>query len=250
MKEDLRIVGVAVAGSIANGRPDAHSDVDLVLAIEDDDFTSVSLDRIVLIRSWAPLVAGFTGEHVGEPRVIIALVGPPLLHVDFKFVRISDFATRVDDLRVLWERDGRLTAALSQHPPVPPQFDFQWIEDRFWVWVHYGATKIARGELFEAIGFLASLRETVLGPLISYRAGSLLQGVRKLEVIAPDAASDLQATLCGYDRREAGRALLACVELYRRWTEEADVAFDRNHDAETLAVEFLQNLLDQLQGEV
>ncbi|KUO09263.1 hypothetical protein [Streptomyces sp. DSM 15324] len=53
-------------------------------------------------------MAGFTGEHVGEPRVIITLVGPPLLHVDFKFVRASDFAERTEDPEILRDRDGLL----------------------------------------------------------------------------------------------------------------------------------------------
>jgi hypothetical protein len=119
IEQDARIVGVAAAGSLANGRPDVHSDVDLVLAVEDDRFDEVSGERIALVSSWAPLVAGFTGEHVGEPRVIISLVGPPLLHVDFKFVQVSDVATRIDRLSVLWERDGRLTAALAERPPTP-----------------------------------------------------------------------------------------------------------------------------------
>ncbi|MBD0742863.1 hypothetical protein [Streptomyces sp. CBMA152] len=80
-------------------------------------------------------MAGFTGEHVGEPLLIITLVGPPLLHVDFKVAR---------------------------------------------------------------------------------RVGELPRGVRHLEFIAPNEARALRATVCGYDRHEAGRALLACVELYRR----------------------------------
>ncbi len=39
-----------------------------------------------------------------------------------------------------------------------------------WIWLHYAATKLARGELYEAIGMLAFFREQVLGPLIYRRA--------------------------------------------------------------------------------
>ncbi|SDD83262.1 nucleotidyltransferase domain-containing protein [Glycomyces harbinensis] len=241
IERDERIVAVAAAGSIANGRPDEHSDVDLVLAVEDDRFDSVLPERIDLVRSWTPLVAAFTGEHVGEPRLIIAVVGPPLLHVDFKFVRVSDVGDRVDGLRVLWERDGRLSAVLAGRPPRPPQLDLQWIEDRFWVWVHYAATKLARGELFEVVGFLAFLRETVLGPLTGHREGRLLQGVRRFEALDPERAEAMRATVCGYDRDEAGRALLACVDLYLRWSAASGLPFDRNRDAQALAVAFLEN---------
>jgi predicted nucleotidyltransferase len=241
---DSRIVGVAAGGSIANGAPDHYSDVDLVVAVDDGSFNELMSERLALINSWVPLVAGFTGEHVGEPRLIITLIGPELLHVDFKFVRLSDVAVRVDALTVLWERDGRLSAALLAHPPAPPKLDLQWIEDRFWVWIHYGATKLARGELFEAIGFISYLRETVFGPLIQHRHGRLLQGVRRLETTDPRAASQLEATLCGHDRGEVGRALVACVELYRLWTTDVGIAFDRNRKAETLAVQFLREVVD------
>lgn len=245
IRRDPRVAGVAVTGSLAGGRPDAYSDVDLVVVVDDGAFEAVMAERLALIGSWAALVAGFTGEHVGEPRLIITLVGPPLLHVDFKFVRASDFAERVEDPEVLWDRDGGLARSLAERPPAGSSPDLQWIEDRFWVWVHYGATKLGRGELFEAIGFLGYLREAVLGPLAAHRVGAAPRGVRHLEFIAPDEARDLRRTLCGYDRHDAGRALLACVELYRRWRDDAGAPVERRRQAEKLAVEYLDDVLEQ-----
>ncbi|MFC0597859.1 nucleotidyltransferase domain-containing protein [Streptomyces palmae] len=243
IRQDGRVTGVAVAGSLAGGHPDAYSDVDLIVAVDDEAFDAVMRERLGLIGSWTELVAGFTGEHVGEPRLIITLVGPPLLHVDFKFVRTSDFAERAEDPHVLWDRDGRLARMLTEHPPANSPLDLQWIEDRFWIWVHYGATKLGRGELFEVIGFLNYLREVVLGPLAARRVGAAPRGVRHLESLAPDEARELRATLCGHDRREAGQALLAGVELYRRWLGESEVALRRHHRAEELAVRYLREVI-------
>ena len=245
IQQDSRVAGVAVAGSLAGGRPDVYSDVDLIVVVDDEAFDAVMRERLALIGSWAALVAGFTGEHVGEPRLIITLVGPPLLHVDFKFVRASEFAERVEDPDVLWDRDGGLAGSLAEHPLTDQSLDLQWIEDRFWVWVHYGATKLGRGELFETISFLNYLREAVLGPLAARRVGAPPRGVRHLEFIAPDEARDLERTLCGYDRHDAGRALLACVELYRRWLDDTGATVERHHRAEKLAVEYLNDVLDQ-----
>jgi predicted nucleotidyltransferase len=244
IQQDPRVTGVAVAGSIAGGNPDIYSDVDLIVVIDDEAFDSVMKERLALIGAWATLVAGFTGEHVGEPRLIITLVGPPLLHVDFKFVRASDFAERVEDPDILWDRDGGLAVSLAEHPPVPASLDLQWIEDRFWVWVHYGATKLGRGELFEVIGFLSYLREAVLGPLAVRRVGAIPRGVRHLESIAPDMARELQRTVCGYDRHGAGQALLASVELYRRWLDDTGAAIERHGHAESLAVQYLHDVID------
>ncbi|MEU3461235.1 nucleotidyltransferase domain-containing protein [Streptomyces sp. NPDC006733] len=247
IRQDARVAGVALTGSLAGGRPDAYSDVDLILVIEDAAYDAVMRERLALIGSWTSLVAGFTGEHVGEPRLIITLVGPPLLHVDFTFVRASYFAERTGDPQILWDRDGLLADALGQQPPIPPPLDLQWIEDRFWIWVHYGAAKLGRGELFETISFLTYLRETVLGPLAARRVGALPHGVRRLETIAPDAARSLQSTLCGYDRDDAGRALLASVDLYRCWSD-ADpegAGVERRHHAEKLALQYLNDVLAQ-----
>jgi Nucleotidyltransferase domain len=243
MRQDPRVAGAAVGGSIANGKLDVYSDVDLIVVVDDEAFDSVMTERLALIGSWTALVAGFTGEHVGEPRLIITLVGPPLLHVDFKFVRACDFAERTEDPAVLWDRDGTLAASLASRPAAAPPLDLQWIEDRFWIWVHYGATKLGRGELFEVIGFLGYVREAVLGPLAAHRAGAAPRGVRHLESVAPDEARALRATLCGYDRDQAGRAVLACVDLYRRWLDDTGTAVERRRHAEELAVQYLHDVI-------
>ncbi|WP_049573379.1 nucleotidyltransferase domain-containing protein [Nonomuraea sp. SBT364] len=245
IRQEPRVAGVALAGSIAGGRPDVYSDVDLIVVVDDEAFDWVMAERLALISSWTALVAGFTGEHVGEPRLIITLVGPPLLHVDFKFVRASGFAERTEDPDVLWDRDGALAASLAARPPTASPLDLQWIEDRFWTWVHYGAAKLGRGELFEVIGFLGYLREAVLGPLAALRAGASPRGVRHLESIAPDEARELRRTLCGHDRDDAGQALLACVELYRRWLDDTGAELERRHHAEKLAVRYLHDVIDR-----
>lgn len=240
-QRDDRVLGVAVGGSLARGTADEHSDVDLVVVVADHAVEEVMAERLDLVAEWSgeAVVAAFTGEHVGEPRLIIALVGPPLLHVDLKFVTLAGFAQRHDEPRVLWERGSELSDALAATPAVPKVVDLAWIEDRFWVWVHYGATKIARGELHEALGFLAFLREAVLGPIAAVRNGAEPCGVRHLERVAPVEADALRATHARYDAADARRALLAAVELYRAWTAGlAGVA--RDEAAARLAVEHLR----------
>ncbi|MGW4487756.1 nucleotidyltransferase domain-containing protein [Amycolatopsis sp. NPDC004368] len=239
IRRDARVAGVAVTGSIAHGEPDEYSDVDIVVAVDDRAFDAVTAERFALIGSWVELLAAFTGEHVGEPRLIITLTGPPLLHVDFKFVRLSDFGERTSDPKILWERDGALTAALAARPAERVPLDEQWLEDRFWVWVHYAATKLGRGELYDVLGFLAFLRETVLGPLIAARRGFSPRGVRRLEFLASEEARALRATVCGYDAEQAGAAVLASVQLYRRWRGDVE----RRQRAEEAAVGYLAEVL-------
>lgn len=219
LQADRRIVGMAAAGSFGSGKMDKFSDLDLVVAVEPDSMTAVTAERHRMAAELGPLVAAFTGEHVGEPRVLICLYGSEgghsPLHVDLKFVSLADVATRVDDPVVLWERDGRLTQALQAGEARYPTPDLPWIEERFWVWIHYAALKIGRGELFEAVDFLAFLRAQVLGPLALMEAGAPPSGVRRLEMAAPARAAQLQETVAAYDTASCIQCLYAAVELYR-----------------------------------
>lgn len=215
LSHDERLMGVAAGGSFITNSMDEFSDLDLIITVEPAHYAEVMIERMKIAASLGKLLAAFTGEHVGEPRVLICLYEAPLLHVDLKFVSLEDVATRVEDPCILWERDGRLSSALAHQKAEYPTRSPQWIEDRFWIWVHYAATKIARGELFEAIDFLSFLRGTVLGPLALARAGARPSGVRKIETIAPDFALELQRTIATHDAADCLRALRACVDLYR-----------------------------------
>lgn len=233
---DRRFVGVVLGGSTARGEADEHSDLDLVVVCQDEDHAATLATMPELAAELGPLLAAFTGEHVGEPRLLIALYGPPLLHVDLKLVARRDLAPRVEDGLVLWERDGAVVAGRDGVDAEWPSPSLQWIEDRFWVWTHYGATKIARGELLECLDLLAMIRGTVLGPLVAVRAGVRPQGVRRLEALVPDAVPALVATLGAHDRDGCEAALRAAVALYRELRDDlAGPDLVRRADAERQA---------------
>jgi hypothetical protein len=240
LRADARIVGVSAAGSFATNTMDDYSDIDLVVAVEPERHAAVMTERRRIAESLGPLMSAFTGEHVGEPRLLICLYGPPLLHVDLKFVALPDAARRVDDGVILLDRDDRLRAVLATAAAKYPAPDPQWIEDRFWTWIHYAAAKIARGELFEAIDGLAFLRGLALGPLALLKAGALPCGVRRLEQCAPEVARALRDTVAGYDAHDCLRALEACVELYRRLRPADGVL--RGVAAEAAAVHYLDDV--------
>jgi hypothetical protein len=237
------LVGLAAGGSFADGGVDDYSDLDLLVLL---DPTASPLDlaqRRALAEGLGPLLAGFTGEHVGEPRLLICLYGPPVLHVDLKFIRPDDLVARVEDPVILWERDDRVTAALGRGPAVYPVPDRQWLEDRFWVWIHYGAAKLGRGELFEALDMLAFLRARVLGPLALEAAGARPTGVRRLESADPDAASRLREVVAAYDAAACVRALRAAIALYRGYRDEGTLGtIVRQGAAEVAAVDYLAEI--------
>jgi hypothetical protein len=240
-RADPRIVGLMVGGSAATGTMDEFSDLDFVVVCGDEHQPELLREAPAFAARLGPLLACFTGEHVGEPRLLIALYGPPPLHVDLKFVADRDLDDRAEDGLVLWQRDGALEAALHRAEAVWPRPDPQWLEDRFWVWVHYGVAKVGRGELFECLDVLAALRAMVFGPLIAQGRGQRAAGVRRLERLAPDLVPALAATVGDHRAPGCLAALRAAVDLYRRLRGDA-AGLVRRASAEAASLDYLAEI--------
>ena len=220
LERDTTVVGLAVGGSWLDGDIDEYSDLDLILVTEN----KVSHDKDAMLNyagKLGSLLSGFTGEHVGEPRLLICLYDDPLLHVDIKFLTIDEVAPRVEDPVVLLDWQGRLAAALAGTEARFPHPDFQWIEDRFWIWVHYLLCKIGRGEYFEALDGFAFLRSVVFGPLLHLSNGNLPRGLRKVEtMLKPGDLESLKSTIAAHDRDALLEGLRNSIALYRRMRTE------------------------------
>jgi hypothetical protein len=243
VRSDPRLLGVTIGGSAVVGTMDEFSDADFVVVCADDAHGEVLAEARDFAARIGPLLAAFTGEHVGEPRLLIALYGPPLLHVDLKFVARSELASRVEDGLLVWERDGEVTATRSETAAAWPRPDLQWIEDRFWIWIHYGATKLGRGELFECLDVLTYLRAAVFGPLLAVMHGQRPQGVRRAERYAPDAVRALEATIGDHTSAGCAAALRSSVELYRRLRAQlADPSLVERREAEAAVLAYLDEL--------
>lgn len=216
LKDDKNVIGLAVAGSWLTNEIDEYSDLDLILITQE----RISGDKSRMLdyaRRCGQLLTGFTGEHVGEPRVLICLYDNPLLHVDIKFLTLEEFHQRIETPHILLDTDGQLKTVFEQTEPKFPQPDYQWIEDRFWIWVHYGLLKIGRGEYVEAFDFLGFLRMVVFGPLLHIKNGNLPRAVRKVETqLAANDFERLKTTIPTYSRNSLLDSLQSSVSLYRQ----------------------------------
>jgi len=132
-----------------------------------------------------------------------------------KFLTPDEFHHRVENPVVVWERNKQLTTIIENTISTWPYPDYQWIEDRFWVWIHYAALKIGRGELFEAFDFLGFLRMMVLGPLLHIKNGNQPRGVRKVETkLATEDVEALTKTAAQLNAIALITALWKAIELY------------------------------------
>ncbi len=215
VKTNAAVTGLAAAGSYITNELDEFSDLDLILITKE----KISDDKemmMVYARNFGDLISGFTGEHVGEPRVLICLYDNPLLHVDIKFLTLPEFYDRIENPVILFEREKQLTAVINSTKAEWPGLDYQWIEDRFWTWVHYACLKIGRGELLEAFDFLSFLRMTVLSPLLQVKNKKQPRGLRRVETqLSLSDLENLKITIAQYNQASVIKALENTVSVYR-----------------------------------
>jgi hypothetical protein len=243
IQNDPDAVGLAIGGSWITKTVDAYSDLDLVLVTNQPIAPDLSQMRSYASR-FGTMLSSFRGDHVGELRLLIALYESPLLHVDIKFLTLPEFYQRVEEPIIVWERDGLLTSVIQQSEAQYPPFDFQWTEDRFWIWVHYAALKIGRGEYFEAMDFLSFVRNVVLGPMLHLKKGGLPRGVRRIETMAdPADLESLRNTIARPDRDSLLDSLWACIRLYNELRNALAPISVQRRDAAQMAV---QNYLTTL----
>lgn len=214
LRQDDFVIGLAAGGSWITNELDDYSDIDLVLVTQDKiggDYEKM----LAYAHQFGKLLNAFTGEHVGEPRLLICLYDDPLLHVDIKFVTLQEFGQRVETPVLLLDKEGQLQRVLDQTISQYPYPDYQWIEDRFWTWIHYTLLKAARGEYFEALESLGYMRNVVLGPLLHIKNGNLPRRLRRVEMHLPaDDLEALKGTLAANNKASILDALRNMVTIY------------------------------------
>ncbi len=215
VKNDGAVIGLAASGSFITNELDEYSDLDLILITKEK--VAGDKDKMVTYaKSFGNFISGFTGEHVGESRVLICLYDDPLLHVDIKFLTLPEFYKRVENPIVLFERENQLTNIINSTKAEWPQPNYQWIEDRFWTWVHYACLKIGRGELMEAFDFLSFLRMTVLSPLLQVKNNKQARGLRRVETqLSLSDVENLKITIAQYNRASIIKALDNSISIYK-----------------------------------
>lgn len=243
IKDDPSVIGLAIGGSWLTNEIDEYSDLDLVLVTKE----KVADDRnkmIAYAERFGKLLNNFTGEHVGESRLLICLYDDPLLHVDIKFLTLPELHPRIENPVIVYDTDDQLKKAFESSIPQFPYPDYQWIEDRFWTWIHYTLLKIGRGEYIEAIDCFSLLRGIILGPLLLIKQGQLPRGVRKLEKqLDKKDFNQLLLTIPAYDRDSLFRSLEATIAIYtdlRTALYPSDVQLRKATEARVL--EYLQQV--------
>jgi hypothetical protein len=179
---------------------------------------------------------------------MICLYDDPLLHVDIKFLTLEEFHKRVEDPVILFDTNDQLKNIIEKTEAKFPTPGFQWMEDRFWIWIHYDLVKIGRGEYFEAIDGLGFIRGMILGPLLHIKEGNLPRGVRRMEThIEKGYLELLKLTLPTYNKESIIESLGYLIELYMKIRNDIftdDIIF--NTKTEKKVMEYF----DKIKGDI
>jgi Streptomycin adenylyltransferase len=221
--KDARVPGLLLGGSFAGGCPDFYSDLDLYVIVQDEHFVEALAAKEAAAAAAGPVLAGFIPDHLGPggDEMYIAVYDGPV-KVDFNYVRLSAFkpnwklVTRV----VLKDSDGLLRevigASAGLTPPAPSREPLEALHNKFWTWCWYVFGKVMRGELWEALDGLHSIRSLALVPLLESDASRFPEGFRRLESRVSDSfRARLATTVCGLDAAALYAALRVEIELFR-----------------------------------
>lgn len=217
-------LGIAALGSYAYGDSDDFSDLDLLL-IHDQKNSTITKSLKDIADSAGVLIASYGGGHIGKANLLICLYDNPVRRVDLTAVNLEKYiADQVQQPKIIDDPHGTLTEVADQIEGSYPPVNYQAIEDRFWVWIINCTRKIQRGDVFEALSYITSIRKNALLPLIHAATGSEPRGYRNLHIIAPEWERELRTTHpADLSQTELLRAVRAIMRLYDKLLDSLSV---------------------------
>ena len=153
-RDDDRVSGLVLGGSLALGGADFYSDVDLYVIVRDEAFEPVFNERDAAARTIGSPLFCFTVEPVpgGSRDFIVTYPGP--VKLDLMYYRESELepGPKWEDRPVLKDDSGFVSAVVSRSAgsaPDPPTLEvLVELDQKFWTWCWYVFGKVSRVELW------------------------------------------------------------------------------------------------------
>ena len=175
----------------------------------------------VALTLGSPLVSFAIDPIPGGSRdYIVTYPGP--IKIDLMYHRESEIAPapKWSGGVVLKDVSGLVGNVLAGSrnfaPPTPSSEELLELDKRFWTLCWYVFGKIMRGELWEALAGIHTIRSDALLPMLDWTAGRAQEGYRRLETrLDPEMTERLGDTLGPLEARAMYDALQAEISLFR-----------------------------------
>jgi predicted nucleotidyltransferase len=239
-----RVRALVLKGSLAQGRGDELSDVDLIAVTEPGEREELWAEREVITRSLGDPLGIFREAEWATPYMVIALYdGPQKLDLAFEEERLAPDP---------WLRDGYevLTGSVAAPDLADParfgaEADLRELDAHAWDYAFWLHVKLERGERWVAYLELAGFLHHIV--LLAHNAAKEegWAGGRGVDTRLPrETVAALEAVLPrSAEPDELRGALLAAAELYA----EARAELKARHDPE-LPDELMQQVLERLRA--
>ncbi|MGL4589174.1 MAG: hypothetical protein ACRCUP_02960 [Mycoplasmatales bacterium] len=211
---------LAITGSGYELKFDQFADLDLVIGYEN------TINKQEVLALMGDLIGCFTGYHVGEPRLEICLfkVSGDLLQVDAKFVELTDFKNQRDKIKLLFDKTKQVDQKIINQKTCEVQtIDWNFVNQKFYKWIHFGIVKLARGEIHEAISCLNMIWSEIIANYYYIERGILPRGMRRIEQIQPELAVKLSEIMPSYELEAVYDSYLKTLELYEEYCLKSNV---------------------------
>ncbi len=239
-----RVRALVLKGSLAQGKADELSDVDLIAVTEPGAREELWAERDAIAHALGKPLGIFREAEWATPFMVIALYDGPLkLDLAFEEERLAPDPWLRDGYEVL---TGSVPAPeLGELPPFGAEANLRELDAHAWDYAYWLHVKLERGERWVAYLELVSfIHHIVLLALNAARDESWAAGRGVDARLQPETLAALEATLPrSAERAELRRSLLAAAELYI----EARVELKTKHDPE-LSDELMRQVLERLRG--
>jgi len=221
-RDDERVMGMILGGSLAHGVPDFYSDIDLYIVTHDEFFDALFDEREAAALAMGSALFRFTVDPIPGGSRDYIIVYPGAVKLDLMYHRESEISPEpkwagcvvLKDVSGMFE--DVLVRSRGLAPLVPMSEELLELEQKFWTLCWYVFGKIVRGELWEALDGIHTIRRDVLLPMLDWTSGRPHEGYRRLETkLEPEIAERLMDTLGPLESEALYRALQAEISLFR-----------------------------------
>lgn len=217
LSETPGVVGVVLSGSVALGKVDPFSDIDLLAVVTEEDFEAVWNCRRDIEATAGDVVFRIDLTEVMETSAVAFYTNGVKAHLTYVKESSLEVNSEYRDAVCLFSTSHSLGDWLMECQTEVDSVDLPRLDQddhRFWFWLLQGVAKLERGEIWAAYDSLQTLR-TILVTIRENSRGLPFQGFRRIEERWEEAElKALLPTVAGLSVHELHSAYLAVLAAY------------------------------------